>query len=346
MKVTVTKPLNVRVGKPSVNAPCYQYLAPGSEIETDGKLYKGDEYKGIDTWVKDLAGNYYWSGGIEIPQPAVSAADLFRIDDFWWLKNYNIDKLWSNGLTGSGIKIAVLDSGVSLPHPDLILETDHLKDHSKSNNVTDRTGHGTHVTGIIKATNNGFGVKGIAFNADFYFGKVSNDLRGDRVDYLANAIQWAVNLGVDIISTSIGFSDSDPLLEAAVKAASDKNILVIAAAGNDDGTTGNNILYPARYESVLSVGGLQKNDQPLPDTINASQTNLFAPGEKILSTYLNSGYHAMTGSSQAAPFVAGVACLVLESKRKSNPNYAAIQIKQDLLTSARNASFGKIIKPV
>ena len=64
MKVTVKVFLNVRVGKPSVNAPCYQYLAPGTELEVDGNLYPGDKFEGIDTWLKDEAGNYYWSGGV------------------------------------------------------------------------------------------------------------------------------------------------------------------------------------------------------------------------------------------------------------------------------------------
>ena len=58
MKVTVKDYLNVRVGKPSVNAPCYQYIAPGSEIEVDGKLYTGDMYDGSDQWMKDEGGNY------------------------------------------------------------------------------------------------------------------------------------------------------------------------------------------------------------------------------------------------------------------------------------------------
>ncbi|SHK70613.1 hypothetical protein SAMN04488028_107198 [Reichenbachiella agariperforans] len=71
MKVTVTKYLNVRVGKPSVNAPCYQYLAPGSEIEVGEKLYLGDSYDGMDTWYRDEADNYYWSGGFLLPNATI-----------------------------------------------------------------------------------------------------------------------------------------------------------------------------------------------------------------------------------------------------------------------------------
>ena len=73
MKVLVKHFLNVRAGKPSVNAPCYQYLAPGSEVEVDGKLYKGDQFEGINTWLKDDVDNYYWSGGVENIQRAAPA---------------------------------------------------------------------------------------------------------------------------------------------------------------------------------------------------------------------------------------------------------------------------------
>ena len=92
MKITVTKFLNVRVGKPSLNAPCYQYLAPGSELQTDGNLYKGDSYDGIDTWMKDNAGNYYWSGGVE--KENLNNQLLADISGKWWLKNYNIPEIW------------------------------------------------------------------------------------------------------------------------------------------------------------------------------------------------------------------------------------------------------------
>ncbi|MCW3104129.1 MAG: hypothetical protein JWO09_2569 [Bacteroidetes bacterium] len=67
MKVTVKYYLNVRVGKPSVNAPCHGYLVPGTEIEVDGKLYDGDQFEGTYKWMKDNAGNYYWAGGINSP---------------------------------------------------------------------------------------------------------------------------------------------------------------------------------------------------------------------------------------------------------------------------------------
>src|ERR1700744_5797251 len=121
MKVTVTKYLNVRVGSPSLNAPCYQYIAPGSEIEVDGQLYTGDAYDGISTWLKDAGGNYYWSGGVDYKSAqsqgpttnfqqfldqSLSGSALSRIVNYGQL--LNIDQQYK-AKAGQGVTIAVVD---------------------------------------------------------------------------------------------------------------------------------------------------------------------------------------------------------------------------------------------
>ncbi|WP_333821464.1 S8 family peptidase [Ohtaekwangia sp.] len=348
MKVTVKDYLHVRVGRPSLTAPSYQYLAPGSELEVDGKLYNGDVYKGVNTWLKDAANNYYWSGGIDIRE-IVSAITLqeYNEADFWWHNDFNVSELWKKGLTGDKIKIAVLDSGIALPHPDLIVNPANLKDLTNSpSGVADQTGHGTHVAGIIIASNNGFGVKGLAYNSNFYLGKITNDIHGDDVSFLVKSITWAIDQTVDIISISNGVPDNNAALESAVNNAIAKGILVVAAAGNKDETTGNNILYPAKYSGVLSVGGVTRAHTPLADTINASDTNIFAPGEEILSTSLNKGYVTLTGCSQATPYVAGIAALLLEAVRKKNSNYRAHDLRTQLMNHADTLPYGKLINPV
>lgn len=348
MKVTVKAYLNVRVGKPSVNAPCYQYLAPGSEIEVDGKLYKGDVFEGIATWLKDAGNNYYWSGGVEEILPAVPPALLeFAESDFWWYKDFNIGELWKKGLNGTNVKIAVLDSGISLPHPDLIIRDSNLKDLSMSaSGITDWTGHGTHVSGIIKASNNGFGVKGLAFDSNFFLGKITNDIHGDKVDYLIRGIEWAIENSVQIISISNGVRDHNSLLESVVKKAFDNKILIVCAAGNKEGSSAGDILYPAKYNQTLSVGGTTKKKLPLPDTMNSSQTNLFAPGEEIRSTSNNKTYASLSGCSQATPYVAGVAALLLQAAKKKNRNYNSCDIKNELIRCADTKPFGKLINPL
>jgi subtilisin family serine protease len=349
MKRIVNCYLNVRVGRPSVNAPSYQYLAPGSELQVDGQFYKGDKIEGNNTWLRDDANNYYWSGGLEkIHEPETPLAlEEYVEDDCWWHKDFSIGKLWSEGLTGEGIKMAVLDSGIALPHPDLILSELNQTDLSNSSSgIKDWTGHGTHVSGIIKASSNGFGVKGLAFNSNFYIAKITNDIHGDKIEYLIRAIEWAVLKKVDIISISNGLEENNPLLEAAIKNTFANRILVICAAGNRVESSGNDILYPARYPQTLSVGGVTKGKLMLADTLNTMHTDIFAPGENILSTFLNKSYEKLSGSSQAAPYVAGVAALLLEEARKNNPHYSPLNLKKELLEGADTTSFGKLINPV
>jgi subtilisin family serine protease len=345
MKVVVKDFLNVRVGKPSVNAPCYQYLAPGSELEVEDKFYKGDTFEGISNWLKDAANNYYWSGATNVTQPSL-ATDEFKESDFWWLSQYGIGQLWSKGLSGKGVKVVVLDSGLALPHPDLIVDDKNLRGFGGDGNTIDRGGHGTHVSGMIKATNNGFGVKGIAFNCDFYLGKVRSDSDGGKVEYLVDGLKWAREvIDADIVSVSQGYDEDNAELEKEIGLLARK-ALVVCAAGNRTSVTGDNILFPARYSETISVGGITQSRTPLTTTINAAQTNVFAPGESILSTTLRGKYAERTGSSQAAPFVAGLSALVLESERRQDTSITGAAIKNKILNGTDTVSFGKIINPL
>lgn len=347
MKVTITKYLNVRVGKPSVNAPCYQYLAPGSVLEVDGKLYDGDVFDGVTTWYKDEAGNYYWSGGVINSLVPNIATTKFDINKFWWIKDFNIEKLWEINPTGSNVKVAVLDTGLSLPHPDLIINTMLLHDITNSQyGIKDWSGHGTHISGIIKASHNEFGVQGISPNVDLFFAKVTNDVTGDSPDDLSKGIDWAIQQKVDIISISKGFQTDNITLKNSITSAIKNKILVVCASGNKINNAQVDIDFPARYSDTLSVGGIQENRTQLIDTVNLIQTNIFAPGYEILSTFKDSSYEKMTGSSQATPFVAAVAALLLQIIRENNPSYDAINLKDLIISTSDSESFGKIVNPL
>ena len=350
MKVKVKHFLNVRVGKPSVNAPCYQYLAPGSEIDVDGKLYKGDHFEDINTWLKDDGDNYYWSGGVETVQPVAPAATAGLLESgVWWYKDFNVGELWRKGLNGANVKIAVLDSGISLPHADLNIITTNLKDLTLSETgITDWTGHGTHVCGIIKANNlSGTGLKGLAFDSNFYLGKITHDIHGDEnINFLIKGIEWAIENSVHILSISHGKKENNAALEAAIKKAFARKILIVCAAGNKDAVSGDTILFPARYDETLSVAGIGQSKVPLPDTINTADTDIFAPGEAIRSTSLDGNYENLSGSSQAAPYVAGVAALLLQAIRKKNMNYNPCDLKKVLIAHADTKPFGKLINPL
>jgi len=333
MKVTVNKYLNVRVGKPSVNAPCYQYLAPGSELEVDGRLYPGETYKDINTWLKDGAGNYYWSGGVD--QTVLTSKILTSAN--WWMTNFRIPEAWAMGLSGKGIKIAILDTGVFYPHPALNLDAQLFKDVTNSpSGSMDVNGHGTHCAGIIKGYSSDRGQLGVAINSVIYVCKITHDEIGDINAYLVDGIKWATSNGVDIISISKGDPQDDPDVDEELQKAFQAGILIVAAAGNKiAGYPDDHIYYPARNPVTLSVGGVDDTKIPLTDSILTGETNLFAPGKQILSTYLNSGYLNLSGSSQATPFVAGACALLLEFARKTKPDYKAVELKKFLLNNPK-----------
>ena len=225
----------------------------------------------------------------------------------------------------------------------------NLKDLSVSGTgMTDWTGHGTHVCGIIKGCNmSGGGIKGLAFESKFYLGKITHDVHGDeKIEFLIKGIEWAIENSVNIVSISNGRRDNNAALEAIIKKAFANKILIVCAAGNKDAASGDDILYPAKYDETLSVGGITQGKAPLPDTINIAKTDIFAPGEAIRSTSLKSTYASLSGSSQAAPYVAGVAALLLQAVRKKNGNYDPCDLKNELIKHADTKPFGKLINPL
>ena len=103
MKLTVKVNLNVRVGKPSVNAPCYTYITPGSTLEVDENPYPGDMYDGNDTWYKDDAGNYYWSGGFDNINSQIQSEIENASDAIVPIYNFDPDKMsWAHDSVENG----------------------------------------------------------------------------------------------------------------------------------------------------------------------------------------------------------------------------------------------------
>lgn len=177
-------------------------------------------------------------------------------------------EIWDRSEKGKGVVVAVIDTGCDSRHPDLkdrIIGGRNFTDDDQSdaNNFTDYSGHGTHVAGTIAASLNGQGVAGVAPEADLLILKV---LRKDPVtgnfsgtyEWVIQAIDYAIEQKVQIISMSLGGPYNHPGLHAAVKRAISKNILVVCAAGNEgDGrhdTT--EFSYPAGYNEVISVGAI------------------------------------------------------------------------------------------
>ncbi len=218
---------------------------------------------------------------------------------------------------GRGITIAVLDTGCDSKHSDLqeqIIGGRNFTDDDGSNPelFLDYNGHGTHVAGTIAAQQNDKGVVGVAPEARLLIVKVLNRKGSGKYDWIIKGINYAIEQKADIISMSLGGPTDLPELHEAIKKAVSNNILVVCAAGNegDGNDSTDEFAYPGRYNEVISVGAINLKRRPTDFTNSHNEIDLVAPGEKILSTYLNGKFATLSGTSMAAPHVSGALALI------------------------------------
>jgi len=217
--------------------------------------------------------------------------------------------------------IAVLDTGVDPGHPDLSSkvvpggydfandDTDPFDDHW----------HGTHVAGIAAAaTGNGIGIAGVARDCSILPVKVVDENGNGYYSWIIDGIIWATDQGVAVINLSLGGDVPDPFLEDACKYAHDHGVVIAAAVGNDGGA----VLYPAAYDDyVLAVAASDFNDAIASYSNAGPEVDVAAPGDWILGPGplwyfgpFDSPYLFASGTSAAAPHVAGLAALIRSSK--------------------------------
>ncbi len=255
----------------------------------------------------------------------------------------NADDVWAQGIGGAGVLVAVLDTGIDTTHIELA-DSIQANVNFIRGPKSDRDGHGTHVSGII--TGNGINEIGGNFatgsspDATIIMGKVCGTYGCRESDILAG-IEWAVAQNADIISMSLGggnyasHCDDDPLAEKVNWAVS-QGVVVIISAGNE----GAGVSSPACASQAIAVGAVDKADIRATWSNYGEALDIMAPGVDILSSYscLAAGdcgsywYAYMSGTSMAAPNVAGVAALVLEK----NPSLTPKQVKSLIEENAKD----------
>ena len=244
--------------------------------------------------------------------------------------------------TGSGVTVAVVDTGADYSAPDLAGRLLPGQDYvNASNAAQDQNGHGTHVAGIIAADqNNNVGVTGVAPAASVLPLRALDASGSGTVDAVAAAFDYAGDHGYPIVNASLGGPDTSQTLTDAVT--SHPGTLYVVAAGNGDSNrTGYDVdatpFYPCDIPAanLICVGASDQNDQPAGfSNYGAANVDLFAPGVKILSTYPSaSGYAYGDGTSAAAPVVSGTLALM----GAHNPSLTAAQLKSDLLSRVHEA---------
>jgi subtilisin family serine protease len=247
----------------------------------------------------------------------------------WGVAKINATQVWTNNNKGTGIKVAILDTGIQYDHPDLkanIKGGVNFAGWTRDNNTnpkywTDKNGHGTHVAGIVAAVDNEIGVVGVAPEAHLYAVKVLNDAGSGYYSDIVQGIEWSIKNEMQIISMSLGGTSDSQALRDACDKAKEAGIVLIAAAGNsgDGDPETDNVLYPAKYDSVIAVAATDSSDIVPSWSSDGNSVDVAAPGVSILSTYKGSSYATMSGTSMAAPHVTGTVALMLEANSTLTP---------------------------
>lgn len=218
---------------------------------------------------------------------------------------------------GTGVKVAVLDTGIDLDHPDLAV-AGNVTFVSGTANGDDDNGHGTLVAGIIGALDNDIGVIGVAPEAAIYAVKVLNSNGDTTASSVLSGIQWAIDNNMQVINMSFGsIFEMLTAEKEAINAAYNAGIVLVAGAGNSGGP-GNNIYTPARYASVIAVGSTDEQNVRYSSSSTGYQLELMAPGVNIYSTAMGGDYGYITTTSAASPHVAGVAALLINAGITNN----------------------------
>lgn len=262
------------------------------------------------------------------PAMAADSTNDRYFDNQQHLTQINANKAWSSVNSNTSTIIAVLDSGADYNHPDLkdnLLPGINLVSPGKS--AQDDNGHGTEVIGVLAAKgNNGIGVSGVLWNARVLPIKVLDKRAVADLDLVAKGINTALDKGAKVILMSVSSMSYSRALTNAVNRAEAAGAVLIAASGNE----GNRVAYPAAYPTVIAVGGVRSNNQPIYESNSGPELNLMAPGLNVYTTKLGGTYGSFSGTSAAAPQVAGAAALIMAKYPKLKP----IDVRQLLYQTA------------
>lgn len=263
---------------------------------------------------------YRSNSQVAYAEPDFVAQRFMTPDDTLYAKQWNLAKInaptaWNVSQGGYG-PIAIVDTGIDAGHSDLSGEVSGGYNFvNDTNDTSDDNGHGTHVAGIIAGvTNNSNGIASIGYKGGLMPVKVLDANGSGTYGDVANGIVYAANHGAKIINLSLGGSSASQTLQSAVSYAEQKGVIVVAAAGNN----GNNAaVYPADYPGVIAVSATTSSDDLASFSSYGSNITVSAPGVGIISTYNNGGYATMSGTSMAAPEVAGLLGLALSQNSPS-----------------------------
>ncbi|HXS99060.1 MAG TPA: S8 family peptidase [Elusimicrobiota bacterium] len=242
--------------------------------------------------------------------PGKLAALANRPEITWGINRVHAPAAWDT-TEGAGVKVAVIDTGIDLNHPDLAGKVDGgysaITKTEKPEDYQDDNGHGTHVSGTIAALRDGKGVVGVAPKARLYAVKVLDADGSGNLSDVIDGIVWAAKNGMQVANMSLGAPTDSDAMHRAIRFAKGSGLVIVAAAGNSGGSVG----FPGQYPEVITVSASDSNDHIASFSSRGPQVKFIAPGVDVVSDKLGGGFISYNGTSMATPHVTGLAALAV-----------------------------------
>ncbi|MBR3995961.1 MAG: S8 family serine peptidase [Clostridia bacterium] len=333
-------------------------FSDNSALATVGKVYTTDDLSVIQKYKEMGLLDYYEENApaylLDMPNTNEFMSSLMSgyVPLGESFAQLNVNELWKLGLNGKGITVGVVDSGANA-HTELADNLLSGYNTYDSNYITaDGVYHGTMVSGLIAA--NGTSYRGVAYNSKIVPLKAFNDSGAGNTSTMANGIYKAVDeYNCDIINMSCGSLTNSLTLKDAVKYAINKGVIIIAASGNVSGSkygtatvgTKDNLMYPACYDGVISVGNIDRYGNLSNTSMENDYVDVVANGKYItgLSNTNLSGYTGNSGTSFSCPIVTGVVACMLQVDPTLTPKNVEKILQEtatDLGTVGRDISYG------
>jgi subtilisin len=314
------------------------------------------------------------------PAPSLPADPSAQIEPSGQTLPYGVDRIDADvahdeGVTGSGVHVAVVDTGIDSTHPDLRENLGEGKSFIPGIGTIfeeryppwqDDIGHGTACAGIVGAVDNERGVVGVAPDVTLHAVKALTALGSGPASQIAAGVEYVARKGWDVANLSVGSRRPSALVREAIRFADERGVLLVAASGNDgrpatppeapapDGEDDTpppggssptppgtkrlpaGVSYPAAFPEVVAVGATTKGDGLASFSSTGPEIALAAPGVNILSTAAFGGYVRLSGTSFAAPHVAGAAALLIGADVGADGDATSDAIRQRLVETAED----------
>lgn len=235
----------------------------------------------------------------------------------WGVRQIKAPQAWGT-TTGHRVHIGVIDTGADYRHPDLRQSLMRGVNFVHRGMLPhDDNGHGTHIAGTLAAANQMYGIIGVAPRALIHPVKSFDENGAAYVSDIIHGIEWCIRNGMHIINMSFGMKSRSKSLLQAMTQAYQSGVTVVASSGND--AKRKSIDYPARYSQTISVGATDRSRRIAPFSNRGQFVDIYAPGEKIVSSWIKGKYREMSGTSMATSHISGAIALLLAVRPRLKP---------------------------